>query len=190
MLVVEQQRRLSGAEQRRRQQRYGYVLHQPGSGESSCCAFHDMPRMLLGSGGGGGGSEQPLLSGPLWLGPLLDHAHLEQVQQEAAARGWLHQGSTEAGAGREAAQQPQVPATRKGSVGSLALLLDLLVGEAAADAAAAALEQQQQQQQPCGSCASTGGLPPWFLRMHDVGRAGSLAGPPSRDKLAAELRRR
>jgi hypothetical protein len=93
-----------------------------------------------------------------------------------------------------------VPATRKGSIGSLNLLLELMLGEvpevaapvvAAAEGAAEArpagtAEQPQQQSQQ----QQQRRLPPWFLRISDVGRVGALVGPPSRDKLAAELRRR
>ena len=213
---------------------YGYVMHWPGSGESACCSWEDLPGALLDAGAAAAGSSssngsssngssssgsssnggsRPLLSGPLWLGPLHERSHLQEVQAEAAQRGWLQPGGSGLGSaagagngaagGREAAgvaagTAPVVPATRKGSIGSLKLLLDLMLGEvpqmpevpvavvaAAAEAstagAAGAAEQQWQRQQR---------LPPWFLRISDVGRVGALVGPPSRDKLAAELRRR
>ncbi|KAL4421997.1 hypothetical protein ABPG77_005427 [Micractinium sp. CCAP 211/92] len=172
--------------------RYGYTLHWPGSGESGCCAFQELSGALQGERGGAG---PPLLSGPLWLGPLHDHAHLQLVQQEAAARGWVQQagqdGGPEQGSSGGGGMDPVLPATRKGSIGSLRLLLELLLEEAAAEAegqgaaAAAQASAAAQAGQPAAR-----GLPPWFARTNDVGRAGQLARPPPRDALLEELRRR
>lgn len=172
--------------------RYGYTLHWPGSGESGCCAFQELAGALQGGHGGGG---PPLLSGPLWLGPLHDHAHLQLVQQEAAARGWVQQagqhGGPAQGSSGAGGIDPVLPATRKGSIGSLQLLLEFLLEEAAAEAegqgAAAAVQASAAAQ--AGQPAAQG-LPPWFTRTNDVGRAGQLARPPPRDALLAELRRR
>lgn len=182
---------------------FGYSLHWPSSGESACFGWHDMPAALLAVGGsssgGGGSGEQPLLSGPLWLGPLHSVSHLRQAHSEAEARGWLEaeaatSGSAAPGSGTSAVQQP---GTRKGGVGSLRQLLGLMLEEAEAEAAAATLPQTgdlqtaAQQEQQCEQ-GQQGGRSPWlrFLRMNDVGRAGALTGPPSRDALAAELHRR
>ncbi len=189
---------------------YGYSLHWPGSGESACFGWHDMPAALLAAGCGGSSNsgshdEQPLLSGPLWLGPLHSLGHLRQVHAEAEERGWLQAGAASSGSG------PALPATRKGGVGSLQQLLGLMLEEAEAEEAAAswprpgsvqAVGSAQTQQQQQGDTQEAGGqegqqqqqqqrgLPPWYLRMNDVGRAGALMGPPSRDALAEELRRR
>lgn len=223
------------AVRRLQQQRYGYTLHWPASGESSSCSFQDMPAALLAAGGGGnGGGGQPVLSGPLWLGPLHDHLHLQEVEREAAARGWLDAlaetttaATAAAAAGTavtaadaslvasqavavEQLRQPKVLHTRNGSLGSLQLLLELLVeeagaeaaGEAAAEAAAAAAAAAAAPAElggrPAGmaSAEATGAaeaaalMPPWFLRTNDVGRVGCLEGPPSRQRLLQELRRR
>ncbi|KAL4440307.1 hypothetical protein ABPG75_003308 [Micractinium tetrahymenae] len=214
MLLVDRQRRQKKSGGWAEGSRcYGYTLHWPGSGESACCAFQDLPAALQDaccSGGSGSSGGPPLLSGPLWLGPLHDHGHLQLVQQEAAARGWVPQ-AAEAAAGAAAAgaasssggsggssSGPALPATRKGSIGSLQLLLDLLVEEAAAEAegeralaaTATAGEAAAAAGQAAGGQAAAQGLPPWFLRTNDVGRAGQLARPPARDALLAELRRR
>ncbi|KAI7837842.1 hypothetical protein COHA_008330 [Chlorella ohadii] len=189
---------------------YGYNLHWPGSGESACFGWHEMPAALLAAGRGGSSNsgshdEQPLLSGPLWLGPLHSLGHLRQVHAEAEERGWLQAGAASSASG------PALPATRKGGVGSLQQLLGLMLEEAEAEEAAAswprpgsvqAVGSAQTQQQQQGDTQEAGGqegqqqqqqqrgLPPWYLRMNDVGRAGALMGPPSRDALAEELRRR
>lgn len=177
-------------------QRYGYYLHWPTSGESSCCAFEDLPGALRGAAGGAGGGPS-LLSGPLWLGPLHDLSHLQRVQQEAAARGWVQQaGQAAAPAGGSSSgggADPLLPRTRKGSIGSLQLLLELLLEEAATEAEgerAATAAQAAQAVQAAGVPPAARGLPPWFLRTNDVGRAGQLVRPPPRDALLAELRRR
>lgn len=167
---------------------YGYVLHWPGSGESSSCGFHEMPGALLragshvgsssdsssGSGISSRGSDsdgspgEPLLSGPLWLGPLHSASHLTALRDEAASRGWLQPEPATPGAAAPAR-------TRKGEICSLHQLLELLLQEAEAEELAAARGQR---------------LPPWFVRANDVGRAGALVGPPARAKLQAELQRR
>lgn len=193
--------------QQAQQQLYGYTLHFPDSGENSCCGWHDLPAALLaaGSAAAASGASPPLLSGPLWLGPLHDHAHLGQLQQEAAARGWL----SGAPAATDASGAGVLESTKKGSIASLRQLLELLLEEAAAEGAGAGLDsaavgdapQQQVQQQEAVSQqadelqtqqqqARQRSLPPWHLRMNDVGRAGQLAGPPPLAALAAELRRR
>lgn len=63
--------------------------------------------------------QQPPLSvsGPLWVGPLQDRAHLEHMLQLAEQRGW---------AGRDGVA---LPWTKKGGVRSLGELLSLLVAE-------------------------------------------------------------
>lgn len=191
---------------------YGYSLHWPSSRESACFDWRDMPAELLAMGGGSSSSngtsrEQPLLSGPLWLGPLHSLSHLQQVRAEAEARGWLGteaSGSSSSGCG-PGSGGPAMPTTRKGGIGSLRQLLGLMLEEAEAEEAAATWlpagavqaaggrQQQQQQQQQDDQQQDdqqqqqAGGLPPWYLRMNDVGRAGALTGPPSRDALAEEL---
>lgn len=184
-------------QQQRSRADYGYILHCPSSGESSCCGWQDLPGALLSaaaSSSGCGSSAPPLLSGPLWVGPLHSHRHLQLVHTEAAARGWLQEGQAagssvgfNGGSGSSGGAAPVLPATRKGSIGSLHLLLELLLEEAAAEA-----EGEGEAQGAAGgaACPRAQRLPPFYLRMNDVGRVGQLVGPPSRTALAAELQRR
>ena len=162
----------------------GYTLHWPGANASAWCGWDGLPAALAAHAPSAA-TQLPALSGPLWVGPLHSLGHLRRAHAEAEARGWLP------------AEAP-LPATRKGSVGSLGELLELLLEEAAAEEAAAAAAGGAAASEPAAAAreaasdaaAARPGLPPWYLRMNDIGRAGALVGPPPRAALAAELRRR
>lgn len=202
MLLVDRERSAQPGSKAAGGAAYGYSLHWPSSGESACFGWHDMPAALLAMGSSGSGTscssgssgdapgEQPLLSGPLWLGPLHSLGHLQHVQAEADARGWLQADAAGSRSGGLGSGEPALPATRKGGVGSLQHLLGLILEEAEAEEAAAGRPQAGDAQAAAGVQQPQQGLPPWYLRMNDVGRAGALTGPPSRDALAEELRRR
>ena len=192
MLHVERQPRQPSLAEQCAGAEIGYVLHWPHTGESSCIGWHDLPaelgRQAAGADDGGVGGKAPLLSGPLWLGPLHNASHLRAVRDEAVARGWLQPGGrSNAGGG-----VPAAPAPRKGGMGNLRQLLELMVEEAEAEEAAAQQHRAgaAEQPQPPAQQQQHGHLPPWFIRMNDVGQRGALEGPPGRDALAAELRRR
>ena len=222
MLVVERQLpQRQQLHQEQQQREYGYVLHWPSSGESQSLGWHEFAAGAASRGGGGSDYAQPLLSGPLWIGPLHDRAHLQAVQLEASGRGWLREppaaasvaeaGATDAAAAppstalasstapassvAAAAAAPELPSSRKGAVGSLRMLLELMIEEAEAEAAGTAVGDGtdgdgNRSNRPGGGAGGQQAVPPWFLRMNDVARAGALERPPSRDALAAELRRR